>query len=247
MRTPSLILSMSLLGLAALSGCSGTDPAAPPPSNECTSCHGDAGRAASALNQAAPPKDAHGNTSTSVVTVGAHLAHLSANVTCATCHVVPPAGDRSHYDAPYATVTFAGNVVGAHGATVAPWNRDTPTCANYCHGATSINGTVKTPDWTRQTPLACDACHSSQDTVNTASGLHYFHVVTKAVACSACHGTGYETSGVTGAAIATHADAQVQLLPVVNWQDPICGTAPRYCNGACHGLPAQPSSCYYWP
>ena len=153
MRTPSLLLSVTSMALVALAGCAGSDTATAPASNECTACHGDATRTGSALDQAAPPKDAHGGTSTTLVTVGAHQAHLGSNVPCATCHVVPPAGDRSHYSSPYATVTFSGNVVGAHGASVAPWNRDTPTCANYCHGATDPAAADPKPSWTRQTAL----------------------------------------------------------------------------------------------
>jgi predicted CxxxxCH...CXXCH cytochrome family protein len=245
MRTPSPRLPAALLVLLALSACAGTDPAAPPPSNECTACHGDASRAASSLNQAAPPKDAHGNTATTQVTVGAHQAHLSANVTCATCHVVPPANDSSHYAAPYATVTFAGNVVGAHGATVAPWNRDTPTCANYCHGATMPEAAVPTPSWTLQGGLGCGSCHSAQDTVVGATGIHYRHVVTAAIPCATCHGSGYAPSGVTGTAVATHADATIQLTAIVDWQDPVCGAPPRQCAAACHG--STPPTCRFWP
>jgi predicted CxxxxCH...CXXCH cytochrome family protein len=245
MRTSSLVLSVSLLGLAALAGCAGSETTAPPPSNACTACHGDGTRNDTALNQAAPPLDAHGNSSTSVVTVGAHQAHLANNVPCATCHVVPPAGDTTHYAAPYATVIFSGNLVGANGATVAPWNRDVPTCANYCHGGTFPTAATPNPSWTRQTPLGCGDCHSAQDTLATATGLHYFHVVTTQVACSACHGAGYAPTSVTGTAVATHHDGIIQLTPAVGWQDPVCGTQPRLCNGACHNPP--PTYCYYWP
>jgi predicted CxxxxCH...CXXCH cytochrome family protein len=177
------------------------------------------------------------------VTVGAHQAHLVNGVACATCHVVPPAGDRTHAAGPTATVVFSGNRVGANGIPVAPWNRDQPTCANYCH-APAMGGAVPKPLWTRTTPLDCAACHWDQQTALTSTGLHVFHVSDLPVAtrldCGACHGDGYAKAGVTGAAQATHADGLVQTLPAVGWQDSRC-VGPRTCFATCHTV------CRSWP
>ena len=209
----------------------------------CTACHGDASRPGLALNQAAPPVDSHGQSGTNEVTVGAHQAHLGNGVACATCHVVPPAGDTSHSAAPTATVTFSGNVVGANGTPVAAWNRDQPTCANYCHNP-AMGGSVPTPAWTRQTALSCGSCHWDQQTSITSTGLHVLHVRDLPPAtrldCNACHGAGYSTAGVSGAAIPTHADALLQILPAVGWQDPAC-SGSRTCFATCHTV------CRNWP
>ncbi len=209
----------------------------------CSACHGDATRPGTALEQAAPPFDTRGLSGTNEVTVGAHQGHLSKGVACATCHVVPPTGDITHGEAPTATVVFSGNRVGANATPVAPWNRDQPTCANYCHGP-AMGGTVPRPLWTRTTPLGCAACHWDQQSATTSTGLHVFHVTDLPVAtrldCGACHGTGYAKAGVSGAALVTHSDGLLQILPVVGWQDPSC-VGPRTCFAACHTV------CRNWP
>jgi predicted CxxxxCH...CXXCH cytochrome family protein len=211
----------------------------------CTSCHGDSSRAGTPLQQAAPPRDSHGETAVTLVTVGAHQAHLDNGVACTTCHVVPPAGDTTHSLDPFAAVAFTGNVVGANGTPVAPWDRSTATCANYCHNP-ALGGTVPTPLWTRATPLDCGACHHDQQTAITSTGLHDFHLRTlpppATLDCSSCHGAGYAVPVVSGAALLTHADGQLQTLPSVGWLDPVC-VGPRTCYATCHTVQA----CRYWP
>ena len=211
----------------------------------CTSCHGDATRAGTPLQQAAPPADSRGLTGTNEVTVGAHQGHLDNGVACTTCHEVPAAGDITHGLAPYATVAFTGNVAGANNTLVAPWNRGVATCANYCHDP-SMGGAVPTPLWTRSTPLTCGACHWDQQSATTSTGRHQFHVnglpPATRLDCGACHGAGYSRAGVGGAALATHVDGSLQILPVVGWQDPAC-SGPRTCYASCHAV----KTCRYWP
>jgi predicted CxxxxCH...CXXCH cytochrome family protein len=234
---------VTALGLAACGEATGTAPRADSPA--CTACHGDAARAGTALQQAAPPKDARGRTDRTELTVGAHQAHVYGGVACATCHQVPGAGDQTHFIAPFATVIFSGNVVGANGVTVAPWNRNLPTCANYCHGGRA-GGSLPTPSWTQVTPLSCGSCHWDQQGALTSTGLHRFHVVDLPVAsrldCGACHGAGYSTGGVTGEAAATHVDGTLQILALVGWQDARC-SGPRTCYSSCHTVQA----CRNWP
>ncbi len=245
MRTsPSLVLT-ALISAIGLAGCGGASTTPPVGDQGCAGCHGDPTRAGTALAQAAPPMDAHGLTARTEVTVGAHQAHLAQGVACATCHVVPAEGDRTHIDGPHAMVTFSGNVVGANDTVVATWNRDQPTCANYCHDP-AMGGAVRTPLWTRTTPLTCGACHWDQQSQATTTGLHDYHVETLPPAtrldCGACHGVGYSTAGVGGVALATHADGSLQVLPVVGWQDPTC-SGPRTCYASCHAV----KTCRYWP
>ena len=79
----------------------------------CSGCHGSA-------SSPAPPVDLSGNTFTTAVGVGAHQAHLqapsriSAQIPCATCHVVPTSIDSpGHIDSPTPVVNAALG-----------WNRD---------------------------------------------------------------------------------------------------------------------------
>ncbi len=109
---------------------------APDGPENCSSCHGDA-------NSAAPPKDLSGNTSTSVVTVGAHQAHLNGSKwstfqagNCFTCHnqtlVYNTAGHID--DSPHSEVVF-NNLASSVGTDATTWERMDASCSNvYCHG-----------------------------------------------------------------------------------------------------------------
>jgi predicted CxxxxCH...CXXCH cytochrome family protein len=235
---PAPVFPLAALVVALGSAACGAATAPPPASDQgCTACHGDPGRAGSATEQAAPPLDTHAQSSTTLVSVGAHQAHLSNGVPCATCHVVPPAGDRTHIDGPYATVTFSGNVVGAGNAVVAPWSHDVATCANYCHGGIFPAAARPAPAWTFQGTLGCAACHSDQVNRATTTGLHRLHLffVAPLQTCAGCHGAGYATSSVTTPATATHVDGSVNVLPAVGWQDPRCASfGPNACFATCH-------------
>lgn len=242
--TPSL-LAVALIAAAGLTACGGKQTQPQTQTAQCTACHGDATRAGTALQQAAPPKDAHGATDATLVTVGAHQAHVYGGVACATCHQIPADGDLTHAAEPHAWVVFSGNLVGANGTPVAPWNRNQPTCANYCHNP-GMGASVPTPSWTRAAALDCGACHWNQQTEVTSTGLHADHVLGlpdgSRFECGACHGDGYSRAGVSGAALATHLDGSLQILPLVGWQDPRCA-GPRTCYASCHATPG----CRYWP
>jgi hypothetical protein len=245
---PSPFLRLAVMSIAlGLTACGSTsNSAATAGPSSCTSCHGDSTRVGTSLEQAAPPLDGHGQTARTELTVGAHQPHLDAGVACTTCHVVPAEGDRSHYAAPIATVIFSGNVVGANGTPVAPWNRAQPTCANYCHSGAGRGASLPTPSWTRTTPIDCGACHWDQQTALTSTGLHLYHVKDLPAAsrldCGDCHGAGYAAAGVTGAALGTHVDGLLQITANVGWQDPRCN-GPRTCYASCHASPA----CRSWP
>jgi predicted CxxxxCH...CXXCH cytochrome family protein len=128
----------------------------------CNSCHG------SALNDA-PPVDTTGGSATTLKTVGAHQAHLTATsgqsspIACTECHLVPAnAGDAGHVDASPAEVVF-GSLSRSDGASPA-WSNTSATCnGTYCHGATLSGGTNKAPLWTRVdgTQDACGTCHGN--------------------------------------------------------------------------------------
>jgi predicted CxxxxCH...CXXCH cytochrome family protein len=245
MRANPHTLVAALVVAVGMAACDGGTSTPASTDQGCAGCHGDPARAGSRTDQAAPPLDAHGQSATTLVSVGAHQAHLSNGVACATCHVVPAANDMTHINGQYATVTFSGNVVGANNTVVAPWTHDVATCANYCHGP-NLGGSVPSPLWTRSAPLDCGACHYDQRTALTTTGLHDYHVNTlppaAGVTCGSCHGPGYATTSVSGAAIATHANGQVQTLLAVGWQDPTCN-GPRTCYASCHTV----QGCRLWP
>ncbi|MCL4539690.1 MAG: CxxxxCH/CxxCH domain-containing protein [Bacteroidetes bacterium] len=141
----------------------------------CNTCHG-------SLNNAAPPPDLSGNTSTTDPGVGAHQSHLAGNsylssVACSSCHVVPQAaGPGIHpFGTQSALVAFSGvattetNTPGSRfydstQPTVVPqpmFNQQTLECSNtYCHGDFK-NGNNYTPTWNKTTSgqAACGTCH----------------------------------------------------------------------------------------
>jgi len=132
----------------------------------CTGCHGTPGQ------NAAPPRDASGNTSTTTLGVGAHQAHvaathrLSAPIACDVCHLMPAALESpGHIDTPLpAEVTFTGLARNDGAAPV--WDRASASCsATYCHGggasmAADANARLRTPAWTLGTSQAfCGSCH----------------------------------------------------------------------------------------
>jgi predicted CxxxxCH...CXXCH cytochrome family protein len=130
----------------------------------CTGCHGDPARLPAAAAPA-PPRDTLAQTSTSLVSVGAHARHLvgttlrSAPVPCAECHEVPD--NLLHHPDGNVDITF-GPLARAGGA-IAQWQHASATCAVYCHGATLSGGAAGSPVWTRLdgSQVSCGACHGN--------------------------------------------------------------------------------------
>ena len=173
---------------------------------QCNACHGSA-------DNNAPPVDTHGNTSTTLVTVGAHQSHLNESpiriaVPCDQCHKVPSTiGDPDHINGPTATLTF-GSLATNLGATPT-WTEGTATCSGvYCHGATLAGGTLTTPQWTKvdQTQAKCGNCHSLPPPSPHPQ---------PATDCATCHG---ETMNADGSFKdkSKHIDGQVQVLLACN-------------------------------
>jgi predicted CxxxxCH...CXXCH cytochrome family protein len=139
----------------------------------CDSCHGGGG-------SYAPPKDAHGNTSTTAPGVGAHAQHMTSTSTwhaaiqCNECHLVPGSTtDQTHLDGidevyldPTVPVPGSPTGTGGHlqiqGAT---WSASSLSCSNtYCHGGGKsplLGGTATMPKWTQVdgTQSKCQSCH----------------------------------------------------------------------------------------
>jgi predicted CxxxxCH...CXXCH cytochrome family protein len=165
-----------------------------PDLDTCTGCHG-----GTQSTTGAPPRTTWGN-SADAVRVGAHTTHLSASAIapsfgCEVCH--PVVADKltpGHITtATSATVTFSG--LAAKGMSPAPtWDRTSPSCAVYCHGATLGGGTNSTPTWSPvgTGQAACGKCHG------LPPGDPHPTVTGGLAGCAECHP---ETMDGTGALI----------------------------------------------
>lgn len=141
----------------------------------CSSCHG-------GLDNAAPPLDASGNTDTSLVSVGAHQAHLASSdwrapIGCEDCHEVPLVWNDGHADGTPAEISW-GAVASADSATPSHVIGEVTCAGVYCHGST-LNEGGSTPDWTMTGAgeAACGTCHGIPPAVNHPSWPE----------CSLCH------------------------------------------------------------
>jgi predicted CxxxxCH...CXXCH cytochrome family protein len=149
------------------------------PQGPCSSCHGNASRPGSELEQAAPPVDVDGNTEVSAPGVGAHALHLRATdmhgaVPCQTCHLVPEqTPSPGHVDS-----ALPAEVVLRPPGEVQPerspsYDYTAHTCADtYCHWAAL-------PNWVQpqQVTDPCAGCH----------GIPPARPHVQVTVCSMCH------------------------------------------------------------
>lgn len=195
----------------------------------CASCHGDAARAATALNPqlaAAPPVGTRGETATTARAVGAHLVHLqggslSDGVGCGECHLVPAA--MLHADG---AVALAWGPLASAGGSTPVWTQGTSTCSStWCHGAKLTGGTDTTPIWTKVdgTQDACGTCHGRPP----PSGRHGMSEH-RGRSCGDCHAPGYTTTAVDRA---LHADGRIQ---VQGWRIRSWDPVTKSCSSTCH-------------
>ncbi len=142
----------------------------------CGLCHGD-------WSNPAPPSDLSGNTSTSLVTIGAHRSHLEPStwrrqVRCDDCHLVPSQAESpGHLGESPAEHTW-GQVATADSADPAHVSGEVTCSGVYCHGATLAEGGA-VPDWTAVggSEAACGTCHGIPPSVDHPSWSD----------CSLCH------------------------------------------------------------
>jgi predicted CxxxxCH...CXXCH cytochrome family protein len=131
------------------------------PQDPCTSCHGNASRPGSELEQAAPPIDVDGNTEVSAPGVGAHGLHLVATdthtaVPCQTCHLVPEqTHSPGHVDSALPAEVILGPLGEEEQERLPSYDYTAHSCADtYCHGAA-------VPNWVlpRDSAEPCVGCH----------------------------------------------------------------------------------------
>jgi len=132
------------------------------PLTGCNTCHGSAANAA-------PPQDTHGNTATTLPSVGAHQTHLNPPngrpVPCGECHVVPTSFDSPGHLDGTVQVTFSG--VATNFGTAVSFDGTANTCSVYCHnplvfnGGSPSGGNHLTPLWTQVdgSQQTCVSCH----------------------------------------------------------------------------------------
>ncbi len=158
----------------------------------CNGCHGGA--------KPSPPPDLNGDTSTSLVTVGAHASHvtgmhrLRGPIPCSDCHLEPTAVlDVGHIDTASPAEVFPGpSFAGLAAADSASpvWDRTAATCSGtYCHGGgaklanDSAAGLMRTPMWTDvgDDQAACGNCHG----IPPVNGIH--QATWTVFDCNGCH------------------------------------------------------------
>ena len=166
----------------------------------CASCHGDA----------VAFRDLHGSTDPTVVTVGAHQAHLSAKhgfsapVQCNQCHLAPTEiRSPGHIDHLLPATVFPAGVVdggsiAANDGATPTWDRGAATCGNvYCHtlgngGARDTSPTkLAQVGWTTTTPqVFCGSCHGLPPAtpIHSTPGVNLF-------TCYLCHPSTIDSTG----------------------------------------------------
>jgi predicted CxxxxCH...CXXCH cytochrome family protein len=190
----------------------------------CTSCHGDATRAATATNPLLPsaPPVAPPGLPTSVV--GTHLLHLQdgtirAGVACNNCHVVPDNADHS-IQFPTRIVFTSGTLATTQGVTPT-YSASTLSCSTtYCHGAFTFGGvtgnSTPTVAWNATPTLACTGCHGMPPTGHPAlSGT------VTAATCSGCHPDTVNANGTINVAGGRHMNGQADVSGNPHTGDPL--------------------------
>jgi hypothetical protein len=174
----------------------------------CNTCHGNFGDP----TRIAPPKDINGNSSTDLITIGAHQSHLYENdfavVACENRHKIPNSLNiKDHFDPNPQTKIVVLDSLAIHGiASNAVFDPNTGTCSNtYCHGnfefkksdsplrnqwvytSDKMTGNNKTVKWNlldgSQAP--CGSCHGTTDGFISPEG----HMKLPITECVACHST----------------------------------------------------------
>ena len=167
-------------------------------------------------------------------TAGRHSAHtaVSAAVVCNTCHQGAGSGTVLHQNG---VPDVIANATYNAKSGAASFNATANTCSNVsCHG-----GKV-TPSWltgTINVNTQCTSCHASGTTQYNSynSGAHTFHIVSRSLACTACHDTTklavnhFTTLGTS----AMEGPASGTIVTAVNYNGTTCNPSAGGLSG-CH-------------
>ena len=199
----------------------------------CIGCHG-------SDTTSSPPEDAHGNTATTAIGVGAHRSHvdgasgIARKSDCNICHEKPAVVfSPGHLDGTTKVTGYTGADPGLQFVKDPGWNRANATCStSWCHGAYSgtytyftddgsgtqvqvdfaYAGKPATPRWTQVdgTQAACGTCHGVPP---SPSG--YWHSSSHGgslTACDICHpGVRGDAAGFTDPS--RHVNGVVDVTP----------------------------------
>jgi predicted CxxxxCH...CXXCH cytochrome family protein len=182
--------------LAACGGARKVENAVAAGGGFCVDCHGGLDN-----SSGAPPNDTLGRTDTTLVSVGAHTAHVAAGLDCGACHVKPATVASPGHGDGQVTITW-GPLSNANGTLHPTFDEGSATCANvYCHGAFRGGNRANAPRWTRvgAGEAACGTCHGVPPPQSTG------HV--QRSACGDCH-AGYTATSVNAA---THLNGTVEV------------------------------------
>ena len=160
----------------------------------CNTCHGDFRN----VNRIAPPRDINGDTSRTVLGVGAHTQHLYENtlgdkVSCSTCHTVPDKfNSPGHIDGLPVKVILSGQAI-SHGAANASYNHANGTCSNtYCHGNFTF--------YKDSTSLRNQFAYTADKITGISRSVIWNNVDDSQIKCGSCHGlppAGHITRDIT--------------------------------------------------
>lgn len=169
--------------------------------DDCSACHGDPRRQASALLRAAPPGDLLGGVDATYPGVGAHQIHLRADgthapVACGECHVVPERTDSPGHADDGAPAEVVFGELSRTGGLSPSYDFVARRCDNsYCHGGAEAVWTEP-----RSSAQACGTCHGLPPPAPHPSST----------ACSTCHGDVIRED-LSFAAPELHVNGQVEL------------------------------------
>ncbi len=149
----------------------------------CNTCHGDFHN----ISRTAPPRDINGDTSATVLGVGAHTQHLYENklgnsVSCSNCHKVPlNYNSPGHVDSDLPAEVILNGQATSHGATNATYNHADGSCANtYCHGNFTF--------YKDSTSLRNQFAYTADKMTGTSQIVIWNKVDDSQIKCGSCHG-----------------------------------------------------------
>jgi predicted CxxxxCH...CXXCH cytochrome family protein len=232
----------------------------------CTTCHG------TSPSQVNPPVGVSGETTTSTLGVGRHVAHLAASAShvafaCNTCHTVPAAGDTAHALQYVATTDLSaaghhGDVLFANGGTGMTFNVSATagapvnargTCTGACHSNGRGGAPVVLPYWaggTWPTANVCGNCHAA--TMSGGLGGRHGKHDGEAV-CADCHPAANTSTHMNGAmnvnstitGSSSGGGGSISVKPPGASGNP-CAAGLFSCTGTCHGKNHPLNTTYCW-
>jgi len=186
-----MVLRRAIYNLSGCRGCHGADLSGGAVNVACTSCHTSGVMACNMCHgnaaNAAPARDLNYLTSPTLVTVGAHQAHVTdgpehAAFGCEVCHFTPTyPEEEGHYQVGGKLLEPPVPVIVKSGALgTFAWDGTAATCTNsYCHAPfPDANASLIVPVWNKvgQGQAACGTCHGNPPAAHSPN-----------TECNTCH------------------------------------------------------------